>query len=39
MIDPGLLPAPAFTATSFTLFQSQLAPTGAIHTSLATFGT
>jgi 2'-5' RNA ligase len=39
MIDPGLLPAPAFTATSFTLFQSQFAPTGAIHTSLATFGT
>jgi 2'-5' RNA ligase len=39
MIDPGLLPAPAFTATSFTLFRSELTPTGAIHTSLATFGT
>jgi 2'-5' RNA ligase len=39
MIDPGLLPAPSFTATSFTLFRSELAPTGAIHTPLATFGT
>ena len=38
MIDPGLLPAPSFTAASFTLFQSQLAPTGAIHTPLAAFG-
>jgi 2'-5' RNA ligase len=38
MIDPSLLPAPAFTATHFTLFQSQLTPTGAIHTPLATFG-
>jgi 2'-5' RNA ligase len=39
MIDPSLLPAPSFTATHFTLFQSQLTPAGAIHTPLATFGT
>jgi 2'-5' RNA ligase len=37
MIDPALLPAPSFTATSFTLFQSHLDPTGAIHTPVATF--
>jgi 2'-5' RNA ligase len=37
VIDPGLLPAPAFTTTRFTLFQSRLEPSGAIHTPLATF--
>jgi 2'-5' RNA ligase len=37
MIDPTLLPAPAFTATSFTLFQSTLHPTGAVHTPVAVF--
>jgi len=37
MIDPGLLPAPAFSTASFTLFQSQLDPAGAIHTPIATF--
>ena len=37
MIDPSLLPAPAFTANSFTLFQSQLTPGGATHTRVATF--
>ena len=37
MIDPGLLPAPAFTAKEFTLFKSQLTPSGAIHTPLAEF--
>ena len=37
MIDPALLPAPNFTATTFTLFQSKLDPAGAIHTPLATF--
>jgi len=37
LIDPGLLPAPAFLAQSFTLFKSDLHPTGAIHTPIATF--
>jgi 2'-5' RNA ligase len=37
MIDPGLLPAPAFTASGFTLFQSRLEPGGAIHTPVARF--
>src|SRR5260221_6837125 len=37
MIDPSLLPAPAFTANSFNLFQSQVTPAGAIHTPVATF--
>jgi 2'-5' RNA ligase len=37
MIDPSLLPAPSFTATSFTLFQSKLDPNGATHTPVATF--
>ena len=39
IVNPALLPTPTFTATSFTLFQSELTPTGAIHTPLATFGT
>jgi len=38
MIDPALLPAPAFTANTFTLFQSKLDPAGAIHTPVATIG-
>ena len=38
MIDPSLLPAPPFTANNFTLFQSKLDPTGAIHTPVATIG-
>jgi 2'-5' RNA ligase len=37
LIDPGLLPAPAFLAMGFTLFQSRLLPTGAVHTALAEF--
>src|SRR4051812_46057304 len=37
MIDPSLLPAPPFTASTFTLFQSKLDPAGAIHTPVATF--
>jgi 2'-5' RNA ligase len=37
MIDPSLLPAPPFTATGFTLFQSTLDSAGAIHTPVATF--
>jgi 2'-5' RNA ligase len=37
MIDPGLLPAPAFTAMGFTLFQSELKPEGSVHTAIATF--
>ncbi len=36
-IDPGLLPAPGFTATAFTLFQSELRSEGAVHTPVATF--
>jgi 2'-5' RNA ligase len=37
MIDPSLLPAPPFTATGFTLFQSTLEPAGAVHAPVATF--
>lgn len=37
MIDPGLLPAPSYTAAEFTLFRSELLPEGAVHTPVATF--
>ena len=37
LVDPGLLPSPTFAAASFTLFQSRLEPTGAVHTPVATF--
>jgi 2'-5' RNA ligase len=37
LIDPALLPSPTFTTASFTLFQSRLQPTGAVHTPVATF--
>jgi 2'-5' RNA ligase len=37
MIDPGLLPAPAFTASGFMLFKSELKPEGAVHTAIAAF--
>lgn len=36
-IDPGLLPAPSFTAAQFTLFQSELRSEGAVHTAIANF--
>jgi 2'-5' RNA ligase len=37
MIDPGLLPAPSFISTGFTLFQSELRPEGAVHAIIAEF--
>jgi 2'-5' RNA ligase len=35
IVNPALLPSPAFTATSFTLFQSTLTPAGPIYAPLA----
>ena len=38
VVDPSLLPTPAFTATDFTLYQSQLDPKGSIYIPLARIG-
>ena len=35
IVNPALLPAPTFTATEFTLFQSTLTPAGPIYTAVA----
>ncbi|HEY7120213.1 MAG TPA: RNA 2',3'-cyclic phosphodiesterase [Tepidisphaeraceae bacterium] len=37
LVDPGLLPAPPFTATRATLFESTLTPAGPIYAPLAHF--
>jgi 2'-5' RNA ligase len=38
LVDPSLLPAPTFTTTTFTLYQSKLDPKGAIYTPIAQIG-
>jgi 2'-5' RNA ligase len=38
LVNPALLPTPTFTATSYTLFQSTLTPSGPIYTRLAEIG-
>lgn len=35
IVDPALLPTPAFTVNQFVLFQSELDPAGSIYTPLA----
>ena len=38
LVNPSLLPAPTFPANTFTLYQSQLNPKGAIYTPIAQIG-
>ena len=38
LVDPSLLPAPPFTTGTFTLYQSELHPKGAIYTPIVRFG-
>jgi hypothetical protein len=38
LVDPSLLPTPAFGAKTFTLYESQLHPKGAIYTPMARIG-
>jgi 2'-5' RNA ligase len=39
LVDPGLLPTPSFTAETFSLIQSTLAPGGPVYQTMAEFGT